>query len=206
MWTGKFFGLSTGTFTFADVKQNQMRTEELIALTPSEFYVIQQKRRQENEKESSRVKEYFRTLLLQALKEDIEKEKVIICETRLSVSRLLRSERIRPIIIDISFAFRIHPTVRIIFPTGLVVEIEIMICKILAMETRILPNDTHEFQRLKTYLSDWESRSKYFPEKREPDMALFHIEDCTGRNIKEMCENTITKVKEIISGDARLKI
>lgn len=193
-------------FTFADIKQNQMETEELIAMTPPEFYVIQQKRRQENEKESSRVKEYFRTLLLQALKEDIEKEKVMICESRLSVSRVLRNEIIRSIIIDISFAFRIHPTVRIIFPTGLVVELEIMICKTPALETRILPKDSHEFQKLKTYLSDWESRSKYFPEKGEPDMALFHIEDCAGRTIKEMCESTVKKVKEIISGDSRIGI
>ena len=183
-----------------------MKTEELIALTPSELYVIQQKRRQENEKESSRVKEYFRTLLLEGLKEDIDREKVMICETRLSVSRLLRSERVRPFIIDISFAFRIHPIVRIIFPTGLMVEIEIMICKTPALETRILPKDTKEFQRLKTYLSDWESRSKYFPEKGEPDMALLHVEDCAGKSIKEMCVFTVTKVKEIISGDSRLKI
>lgn len=63
-----------------------METEELIALAPSEFYVIQQKRRQENEKESTRVKEYFHSLILQTLKEEIEKERVIICETRLSVS------------------------------------------------------------------------------------------------------------------------
>lgn len=181
-----------------------MKTEELIALTPSEFYVIQQKRKQENEKESSRVKEYFRTLLLQVLKEDIVKEKVMICESRLSVSRLLRSERVHPIIIDISFAFRIHPTVRIIFPTGLVVEVEMMICKTPALETRILPTDTNAFQRLKTYLSDWESRSKYFPEKGEPAMALFHIEDCPGKTIKEMCEITVTKVKEIISRDTRI--
>ena len=183
-----------------------MKTEELIALTPSEFYVIQQKRRQENEKESSRVKEYFRTLLLEGLKEDIDREKVTICETRLSVSRLLRNERVRPIIIDISFAFRIHPTVRIIFPTGMEVEVEMMIGKTPALETRILPKDTHEFHRLKTYLSDWESRSKYFPEKGEPDMALFHVEDCAGKSIKEMCVFTVTKVKEIISGDSRLKI
>ena len=183
-----------------------METEELIALTPSEFYVIQQKRRQENEKEASRVKKYFRTLLLQALKEDIEKEKVMICETRLSVSRVLRSEIICPIIIDISFAFRIHPTVRIIFPTGMVVEVEIMICKMPALETRILPKDTNEFQKLKTYLSDWESRSTYFPRKGEPDMVLFKVEDYAGKTIKEMCEITVTKVKEIISGDSRLKI
>lgn len=181
-----------------------METEELIALTPSEFYVIQQKRRQENEKDSSRVKEYFRTLLIQDLKEDIEKENVMICETRLSVSRLLRSERIRPIIIDISFAFRIHPTVRIILPTGMVVEVEMMICKTPAFETRILPKDTHQFHRLKTYLSDWESRSKYFPERGEPDMALFHVEDCAGKTIKEMCEITVKKVKEIISGNTRI--
>ena len=198
--------MSFREYIFADIKQNQVETEELIALTPSEFYVIQQKRRQENEKESARVKEYFRSLLLQDLKEDIEKEKVMICETRLSVSRLLRSERIRPIIIDISFAFRIHPTVRLIFPTGLEVEIEIMICKIPALETRILPKDTNDFQRLKTYLSDWESRSNYLPGKSEPDMVLFKVEDCAGKTIKEMCEITVTKVKEIISGDSRLKI
>lgn len=183
-----------------------MNTEELIALAPSEFYAIQQKRRQENEKESARVKEYFRTLLLQGLKEDIEREKVMICETRLSVSRLLRSERVRPILIDISFAFRIHPTVRIIFPTGLVVEVAMIICKTPALETRILPKDTNEFQRLKTYLSDWESRSNYLPGKREPDMVLFRIEDCVGKTIKEMCEITVTKIKEIISGDKRPEI
>ena len=194
------------TFTFADIKPNQMETEELIAKTPTEFYVIQQKRRQENEKESSRVKEYFRALLLQALKEDIEREKVVTCETRLSLSRLLRSERVRPIIIDISFAFRIHPTVRIIFPTGLGVEVEMMICKRPALETRILPKDVNDFQRLKTYLSDWESRSKYFPEKGEPDMALFHIEDCAGKTIKEMCEIAVLKIKEIVSGDSRIRI
>ena len=175
-----------------------METEELIALTPPEFYVIQQKRRQENEKESSRVKEYFRNLLLQALNEDVEKEKVIICETRLSVSRMLRNEIIRPIIIDVSFAFRIHPTVRIIFPTGMVVEVEIMICKTPALETRILPKDSNEFQRLKTYLSDWESRSKYFPEKREPEMVLFKLEDYSEKTIKEICEITVSKIKEII--------
>ena len=193
-------------FTFAAIKQNQMETEKLIAMTPSEFYVIQQKRRQENEKESARVKEYFRILLLQALKEDIEKEKVMICESRLSVSRLLRGERTHPIIIDISFAWRIYPTVRVIFPTGLVVELEIMICKTPALETRILPKDSNEFQRLKTYLSDWESRSNYLPGKREPDMVLFKVEDCADKTIKEMCEITVTKVKEIISGDSRLKI
>ncbi|MCH5230207.1 MAG: hypothetical protein J1F43_00240 [Muribaculaceae bacterium] len=182
-----------------------METEELIALTPSEFYAIQQKRRQENEKESARVKEYFRNLLLQALKEDIEKEKVMICETRLSVSRLLRSEGIRTIIIDITFSFRIHPTVRIIFPTGLEVEIEIMICKIPALETRILPKDTNDFQRLKTYLSDWESRSTYFPRKGEPDMVLFKVEDYAGKSIKEMCETTVSKIEEIVGTDIKLK-
>ena len=183
-----------------------METEELIELNPSEFYVIQQKRRQENEKESARVKEYFRIILLQALKDEIEKEKVMICESRLSVSRLLRSERIHPIIIDISFAFRIHPTVRIIFPTGMVVEIEIKICKTPALETRILPKDTNEFQRLKTYHSDWESRSNYLPGEKEPDMVLFKEEDCGGKTIKEMCEITVAKVKDIVSGDLRLII
>ena len=183
-----------------------MNTEELIALTPSEFYMIQQKRRQENEKESARVKEYFRTLLLQGLKEDIEREKVVICETRLSVSRLLRSERVRPVIIDLSFAFRIHPTVRIIFPSGLVVEVEMKICKKPALETRILPKDTNSFQKLKSYLSDWESRSTYLPRQGEPDMVLFKEEDCAGKTIKEMCEFTITKVKEIISRDTRIGI
>ncbi|MCH5234018.1 MAG: hypothetical protein J1E16_01895 [Muribaculaceae bacterium] len=182
-----------------------MNTEELIALTPPEFYVIQQKRRQENEKESARLKKYFRSLLLKVLKDDIEKEKLMICETRLAVSRLLRSERNRPIIIDISFAFSIPPTVRIIFPTGLEVEIEIMIRKMPALETRILPKDTNEFQRLKTYLSDWESRSNYLPGKREPDMVLFHTEDCIGKTIKEMCEITVSKIKDIVNGDIRLK-
>ena len=78
--------MSMGAFTFAKRKLNQMETEELIALTPPEFYVIQHKRRQENEKESARVKEYFHSLFLQTLKEEIKKERVIICETRLSVS------------------------------------------------------------------------------------------------------------------------
>ena len=182
-----------------------METEELIALTPPELYAIQQKRRQENEKESALLKEYFRTILSHALNDDIEKEKVTICETRLSVSRLLKTERNRPIIIDISFAFRMHPTVRIIFPTGLVVEVEMMICKTPALETRILPKDTNEFQRLKTYLSDWESRSTYFPRKGEPDMVLFKVENYTGKSIKEMCEIIVSKVKEIIAGDKRLK-
>ena len=181
-----------------------MNTEELMEMTPLELYTIQQQRRQENEKESSKVKEYFRKLLLQGLKEDIEKEKVMICETRLSVSRLLRRERIHSIIIDISFTFRINPTVRIIFPTGLVVELEIMLCKTPALETRILPKDSHEFQKLKTYLSDWESRSNYLPGKREPDMVLFHTEDCIGKTIKEMCEITVLKVKEIIAGNTRI--
>lgn len=179
-----------------------METEELIALTPPELYVIQQKRRQENEKESARVKEFLRSILLQTLKKEIEKEKVMICETHLSVRRLIRSVGIHPVIIDISYAFRIHPTVRIIFPTGLVVEVEMMICKTAALETRIIPKDTNEFQRLKTYLSDWESRSNYFPSKREPDMFLFKMEDFSGKTIKEMCEITSAKVKEIISGDS----
>ena len=191
-------------FTFVDVKQNQMKTEELIAMAPSEFYVIQQKRRQQNEKESAQVKKYFRSLLLKALKEEIEKERVIICETRLSVSRLLRSEKNRPIIIDNSFAWRIYPTVRVIFPTGLMVELSIMICKTPALETRILPKDVNGFQRLKTYLSDWESRSKYFPEKGEPAMVLFHLEDCAGKTIKEMCEIAVLKIKEIVSGETRI--
>ena len=183
-----------------------MNTEELIALTPPEFYVIQQKRRQENEKESALVKEYFRSLLMQTLKEDIEKEKVMICETRLTVSRLLRSGRNHPIVIDISSAFRIYTTVRVIFPTGLIVEVEMMICKMPVLETRILPKDTSEFQRLKTYHSDWESRSTYYPRNREPDMVLFKEEDCGGKTIKEICEITVSKIKEIISGDSRLRI
>ena len=183
-----------------------METKELIAMTPPEFYVIQQKRRQENEKDSSRVKEYFRSLVLKALKEEIEKERVIICETRLSVSRLLRSEKNLPIIIDISFAWRIYPTVRVIFPSGLVVEVEMKICKMPSLETRILPKDANEFQRLKTYLSDWESRSKYFPEKGEPEMVLFKGEDCAGKTIKEMCEITVSKVKDIVSGDSLIRI
>ena len=176
-----------------------METEELIELNLSELYAIQQRRCQENEKESARVKEYFHSLLLQALREDIDKEKVMICESRLTVRRLIRCVGIHPVIIDISFAFSIHPTVRVIFPTGLIVEVEMMICKTAALETRIIPKDTNEFQRLKTYLSDWESRSNYFPRKREPDMVLFKVEDCDGKSIKEMCEITVSKVKEIIS-------
>ena len=181
-----------------------METEELIALTPSEFYVIQHKRRLENEKESILVKEYFRTLLLQALKDEIEKEKILICETRLSVSRILRSEINPPILIDISFALRLSPFVRVILPKGVVVEVEMKISNKAVMETRLMPKDTHEFQKLKTYLSKWESRSTYFPRKGEPDMVLFHVEDCVGKNIKEMCEITVKKVKEIISGESRL--
>lgn len=182
-----------------------MNIEELIALTPPEFYMIQQKRRQENEKESARVKEYFRSLLLQALKDDIEKEKVMICETRLSVSRLLRSERIHPIIIDISSTLRLSPYIEVIFPAGLVVELEMKICNHPTIETRILPKDTNEFQRLKTYLSDWESRSNYFPRKGEPDMVLFKVEDCVSKTIKEMCEIIVSKIKDIVNGDIRLK-
>lgn len=183
-----------------------MDTQELVAMTPAELYIIQQKRRQENEKESSRVKEYFRMVLLHSLKDDIEKEKVVVCETRLSVSRILRSERIRRIIIDISSALRISPFVRVIFPGDLVVEMEMKICNKPTLETRILPKDINDFQRLKTYLSDWESRSKYFPAKREPDMVVYKIEDCAGKTIKEMSEIAVSKIKEIISEDSRIGI
>lgn len=182
-----------------------METEELIALTPPELYRVQQKRRQQNERESSRVKEFFRTLFLQTMREEIEKEKVMVCETRLSVSRLLRSEGIHPVIIDISFALRLSPFVRVIFPTGQVVEIEMKIGSITILETRIIPKDTNEFQRLKTYLSEWESRSTYLPRKGEPEMALLKVEDYTDKPIKEICEITSSKVKDIVSGDIRLR-
>ena len=181
-----------------------METEELLELTPSDLYSIQRKRRQENEKESSRVKEYFYLLLKQNLAEEIAKEKVVVCETRLSVSRLLKGERIYQALIDLSSALNINPVVRIIFFKEMIVEVEMMMGNKGALETRILPKDVDEFQKLKTYLSDWESRSKYFPRIEKPQMTLFQIEECTGKTIKEICDITVSKIKGILSGDLRM--
>lgn len=149
------------------------------------------------------VESYLHMLLNVELREELEVNRVVMCESLISFHHYERQYGDRTIFIDTFPNFTRYPQLKLTLPNGNMIEIELMIGHRVGVERRIYPRNAFEFQRLKSYLSGWSSRSKYFPEKGEPQMVLYNVIDCKGKTLKDICKLAISEVKDIVSGKVR---
>ena len=187
--------------TFAVRNNKGMEIQELIQMTPSELEAIHEKRKNMNDEEFSKITSFIFSLLKEELREETQSGIIKLEgeEKQASLERIML-----PLInIRVFRGYYRYPRITVSLSNGNIVELELMIGYVAALETRIYPHDANEFQRLKSYLSGWSSRSIYYPDKGEPQMVLYNVIDCKGRILKDICKLAVSVVKDIVSGKTR---